>query len=60
MNYFSMMCIWDFSEAMACNDKEQNDLGKHIYREAHETHTTDKQQQDSSDQRSLEMNLLQY
>jgi len=45
---------------MACNDKEQNDLGKHIYREAHETHTTDKQQQDSSDQRSLEMNLLQY
>ena len=47
MNYFSMMCIWDFSEAMAYNDKKQNDLGKHIYREANKTHTPDKQQQGS-------------
>ena len=46
---------------MAYNDKKQNDLlGKHIYREANDTHTLDKQQQDSSDQWSLEMNLFQY
>ena len=55
-----MMCIWDFSKAMAYIDKKQNDLGKHIYREANETHTLDKQQQDSSDQWSLKMNLFQY